>query len=153
MIQDVFSVLADPTRRAILEALRDGERPVGDLVEEVGVSQPTVSKHLRILREAAVVEQRAEGQKRFYTLCPEGLEPALQWLSTLSGKAPTATTGTTTPDAPRVVVGSEAGVRTGEVVDPVAAEVELASAGAPVQAKAEASRGGFLSNVFRRRRR
>ncbi|NKE08648.1 MULTISPECIES: ArsR/SmtB family transcription factor [Kocuria] len=80
MSSEIFAVLADPTRRALLVALSTGERPVGDLVEEVGASQPTVSKHLRILREAALVEQRADGQRRLYRVNAAGLEPIRQWL-------------------------------------------------------------------------
>lgn len=81
MTQDAFAVLADPTRRAILETLRDGEHPVGELVEAVGATQPTVSKHLRILREAHLVEQRADGQRRLYRLCEQGLEPVQLWMA------------------------------------------------------------------------
>lgn len=80
MSSEIFAVLADPTRRALLVALSTGERPVGDLVEEVGASQPTVSKHLRILREAGLVEQRADGQRRLYRVNSAGLAPIRQWL-------------------------------------------------------------------------
>lgn len=80
MSSEIFAVLADPTRRALLVALSTGERAVGDLVEEVGASQPTVSKHLRILREAGLVEQRADGQRRLYRVNSAGLAPIRQWL-------------------------------------------------------------------------
>jgi DNA-binding transcriptional ArsR family regulator len=63
-----FAVIADPTRRDILDVLRDGERPVGDLVDELGLSQPLVSKHLRVLREAGLVEVRPDAQRRLYRL-------------------------------------------------------------------------------------
>lgn len=80
MSSEIFAVLADPTRRALLVALSTDERPVGDLVEEVGASQPTVSKHLRILREADLVQQRADGQRRLYRVNPGGLAPIQRWL-------------------------------------------------------------------------
>ena len=66
MKDDVFAVLADPTRRHILSCLSRERLSVGELVEELGVSQPTVSKHLRVLREAQLVQTEAQGQKRFY---------------------------------------------------------------------------------------
>jgi DNA-binding transcriptional ArsR family regulator len=65
-IDDVFAVIAESTRRQILENLRDGDKAVGELVIELQVSQPTVSKHLKVLREAGLVTMRAQGQKRFY---------------------------------------------------------------------------------------
>lgn len=73
MTQDVFTALADPTRRALLEELSIGERAVGELVAAVEASQPTVSKHLRVLRESGLVHQRAVGQKRFYRIEAEPL--------------------------------------------------------------------------------
>jgi DNA-binding transcriptional ArsR family regulator len=75
-----FTVLAEPTRRRILDLLREGERPVGDLVERLSLSQPGVSKHLRILREAGLVDVRADAQKRLYRLRPEPLEEIDAWL-------------------------------------------------------------------------
>lgn len=78
---DVFSVLADPTRRRILDALREGENSVGDLVQALEVSQPTVSKHLKVLREAGVLRMRADGQRRIYAVEPGALHPAATWLS------------------------------------------------------------------------
>ncbi|MBG6084148.1 ArsR/SmtB family transcription factor [Zhihengliuella flava] len=81
--QKVFSALADPTRRRILEELAEGDVAVGDLVERVEASQPTVSKHLRVLRDAALVQTRAEGQRRYYRLQPAGLQQALAWFSPL----------------------------------------------------------------------
>jgi DNA-binding transcriptional ArsR family regulator len=80
MAIDVFAVVADGTRRGILTVLRTGDRPVGELVTELGVPQPTVSKHLKILREAGLVTMRAHGQKRFYALDPEPLEEIAGWL-------------------------------------------------------------------------
>ena len=73
MSHDAYSALSDPTRRRILAALQDGARPVGELVTELEVSQPTVSKHLKVLRDARMVSTRAQGQKRFYSIAPEPL--------------------------------------------------------------------------------
>lgn len=83
MIDDVFAVIADSTRRQILQALADGRRPVGELVEELGISQPTVSKHLKVLRNVKLVKSEASGQKRFYSLTPEPLESVVQWIESL----------------------------------------------------------------------
>lgn len=68
---DVFEALADPTRRRIMEALRGGEQPVGDVVERAGVHQSGVSRHLRILHESGFVSVRPDGQRRLYSLRPE----------------------------------------------------------------------------------
>ena len=76
-----FTVLAEPTRREILDLLRDGERPVGDLVEHLRISQPAVSKHLRVLREAGLVDVRADAQRRLYRLRPEPLAEVDAWLT------------------------------------------------------------------------
>ena len=76
-----FAVLAEPNRRRILDLLRDGERPVGDLVDALAVSQPGVSKHLSVLREAGVVEMRADGRRRLYRLRPEPLREIDAWLA------------------------------------------------------------------------
>ena len=78
--EDVFTVLAEQTRREILAALRDGDKAVGELVDELGASQPTVSKHLRVLREAGLVTMRAEGQRRYYKLETAPLNGISQWL-------------------------------------------------------------------------
>jgi len=80
MTATTFDVLADPTRRRILDALLEGPRPVGDLVARLGLSQPGTSKHLRILREAGLVEARKEAQRRVYELCPEPLAEVAAWL-------------------------------------------------------------------------
>ena len=76
-----FAVLAEPTRREILDLLRDGERPVGDLVDALGMSQPAVSKHLRVLRDAGLVTVRADAQRRYYGLRPEPLASIDEWLA------------------------------------------------------------------------
>ena len=76
----VLEVLAEPHRRRILDVLRHGELPVGALVVELGSSQPLVSKHLRVLREAGLVEARVDGQRRLYRLRPEPLVELDAWL-------------------------------------------------------------------------
>jgi len=78
---DPFETLADPTRRRIVEALRDGERPVGDIVREAGIHQSGVSRHLRILHEAGFVSVRPVGQQRLYALKPEPFQEFEAWLA------------------------------------------------------------------------
>ena len=73
--------LAQPTRRQILDLLRDDERPVGDLVERLDISQPAVSKHLRVLREVGLVGVRADAQRRLYRVRPEPLAELDVWLA------------------------------------------------------------------------
>ena len=75
-----FEVLAEPNRRLILDLLLEAERPVGELVEIMDVSQPAVSKHLRVLRQAGLVESRTEAQRRIYRVCPEPLRTMDEWL-------------------------------------------------------------------------
>jgi DNA-binding transcriptional ArsR family regulator len=75
-----FAVLAEPARRQILDLIRDEERPVGELVERVGLSQPGVSKHLRLLREAGLVEVRVDAQRRLYRVRAEPLAEIDAWL-------------------------------------------------------------------------
>jgi DNA-binding transcriptional ArsR family regulator len=75
-----FEVLAEPNRRRILDLLRAAERPVGELVDELEVSQPAVSKHLRVLREAGLVEVRADAQRRIYRVRTEPLRAIDEWL-------------------------------------------------------------------------
>jgi DNA-binding transcriptional ArsR family regulator len=76
-----FEVLAEPHRRRILELLRATERPVGELVQELALSQPAVSKHLRILREAGLVEVRGDAQRRLYSVRPEPLRVIDEWIA------------------------------------------------------------------------
>ena len=76
-----LQVLAEPTRVAILDALRDVERPVGELVGQVGLSQPAVSKHLRVLKEAGLVAARVDAQRRLYRIRPEPLADLDAWLA------------------------------------------------------------------------
>ena len=77
----VFEVLAEPHRRHIVELLRQGEQPVGALVAELSLTQPAVSKHLRVLREAGIVEVRGDAQRRLYRLRPEPLRAIDEWLA------------------------------------------------------------------------
>ena len=81
VVVTAFEVLAEPTRRRILDLLREGERPVGDLVDATAQSQPAVSKHLRVLRDAGFVEVRAEAQRRLYRLRAEPLQTLDEWLA------------------------------------------------------------------------
>jgi DNA-binding transcriptional ArsR family regulator len=76
-----LQVLAEPRRLAILELLRDGEQPVGELVAQIGLSQPAVSKHLRVLRESGLVEARVDAQRRLYRIRPEPLADLDEWLA------------------------------------------------------------------------
>jgi DNA-binding transcriptional ArsR family regulator len=79
-MEAAFEVLAEPNRRRILDLLRGAERPVGDLVAELAVSQPAISKHLRILREAGLVEVRSDAQRRLYRVRAEPLRAVQEWL-------------------------------------------------------------------------
>jgi DNA-binding transcriptional ArsR family regulator len=76
-----FDVLAEPNRRRILDLLRDSERPVGELVSQLELSQPAVSKHLRVLREAGLVHVRGDAQRRLYSVRPEPLRALDEWLA------------------------------------------------------------------------
>jgi DNA-binding transcriptional ArsR family regulator len=78
---DAFETLADPTRRRIVTALREGERQVGDIVREAGIHQSGVSRHLRILHEAGFVSVRPDGQRRLYALRPEPFRELDAWLA------------------------------------------------------------------------
>ena len=75
-----IDVIADPSRRHILDELRNGEQPVNGLVGRLGMSQPAVSKHLRVLREAGLVSVRPDGQRRLYRVRPEPLLELDAWL-------------------------------------------------------------------------
>jgi DNA-binding transcriptional ArsR family regulator len=77
---DAFNAIAEPSRRAILDVLAGGERPVNDLVEELGLTQPQVSKHLRVLREVGAVVVRDEGRRRLYSVNGQALKPIHDWV-------------------------------------------------------------------------
>ena len=80
-VNATLEVLATPTRRHILDALREGEQPVSELVRRVSLSQPAVSKQLRILRDAGLVTVRPDGQRRLYSLRSEPLAELAEWLA------------------------------------------------------------------------
>lgn len=79
--QSAFEVVAEPTRRRILDLLLAGERPVGDLVTDLAMSQPGVSRHLRVLRNAGLVKSRTEAQRRLYSINPGPLAELDAWLA------------------------------------------------------------------------
>jgi DNA-binding transcriptional ArsR family regulator len=101
---DVFAVIAEATRRDILVSLRQGDKAVGELVQELEASQPTISKHLKVLREADLVSMRAQGQKRYYALNPKPLAGVASWLETFDVGRPAATE----PSAPAAAVSAAA---------------------------------------------
>ena len=77
---DAFNAVAEPRRRQILDVLAGGERPVNDLVAELGLAQPQVSKHLRVLREVGVVDVREDGRQRLYRVNGLALRPIHEWV-------------------------------------------------------------------------
>jgi DNA-binding transcriptional ArsR family regulator len=77
---DAFNAIAEPRRRQILDALAGGERPVNDLVRLLGIAQPQVSKHLRVLREVGAVDVREDGRQRLYRLNGRALKPIHDWV-------------------------------------------------------------------------
>ena len=79
---DAFNAVAEPRRREILDLLARGERPVNDVVEMLGLGQPQVSKHLRVLREVGLVSVRGSGRQRLYKLNAERLRPIHEWIRT-----------------------------------------------------------------------
>jgi DNA-binding transcriptional ArsR family regulator len=80
-VRATFEVLAEESRRRILDLLLAGERPVGDLVRMLSLSQPAVSKHLKVLRDAGRVESRTDAQRRIYRVRPEPLRDVDEWLA------------------------------------------------------------------------
>jgi DNA-binding transcriptional ArsR family regulator len=78
---DAFNAVAEPRRRQIVDLLSAGERAVGDLVQELGLGQPQVSKHLRVLREVGLVDVRDQGRLRLYRLNGQALKPIHDWVS------------------------------------------------------------------------
>lgn len=79
-VADVFEILADPTRRRLIQVLRQGERSVGELVDEVDIGQPGVSRQLRILHDAGFVDVRAQHQRRLYSLRAEPFQELDDWM-------------------------------------------------------------------------
>ena len=82
-----FEALGDPNRRAIVELLRDGDRSVRELADELPISRPAVSRHLRLLKQAGLVTDRAEGTRRLYRLHDEGIEAVRDYLERVWGEA------------------------------------------------------------------
>lgn len=121
VVQEVFAVIAEGTRRDILSSLAREQKAVGQLVEELGVSQPTVSKHLRVLRDAGVVTMRAQGQKRFYSINTAPLVLASAWLDGLGAGVPAAVVPVSVPGA--VASGAVAVVPGSDALVPGAAPV------------------------------
>jgi DNA-binding transcriptional ArsR family regulator len=80
-VPDVFQILADPTRRRLVDALRDGERSVGELVKVVDIGQPGVSRQLAILEDAQFVVVRPDGRRRLYALRPERFRELSEWVT------------------------------------------------------------------------
>ncbi len=78
---DVFAAIADPTRRAILDRLRDGEQPVKQLAEPFDMSLPAISQHLQVLCEVGLVSQQRAGRQRLYRLNPEPLKQVSEWVA------------------------------------------------------------------------
>ncbi|WP_224047492.1 metalloregulator ArsR/SmtB family transcription factor [Arthrobacter sp. NicSoilB4] len=135
---DVFAVIAEATRRDILVSLRKGDKAVGELVQELEASQPTISKHLKVLREADLVSMRAQGQKRYYTLNPKPLAGIASWLETFD-------VGAAAPATPQAISPAPSPVRTPDhrlhsVPDTLAEAATAAPAPAPQPAAALAGR-------------
>lgn len=134
MTDDVFAVIAEATRRDILVSLRKGDKAVGELVQELEASQPTISKHLKVLREADLVSMRAQGQRRYYTLNTKPLAGVANWLETFDvGPVAAATAPARIPDTlPRPAPAT-------------LAEAAAAQASPPAAALAGRATGGLLS--------
>jgi DNA-binding transcriptional ArsR family regulator len=86
----LFRALADPTRRRIFESLRSGPRAVGELADDLPVSRPAVSQHLKVLKEAGLLRQRRQGTRSYYSIDPRGLEPLRTYLESFWGEVLTA---------------------------------------------------------------
>ncbi|MFC9333716.1 ArsR/SmtB family transcription factor [Arthrobacter sp. NPDC057009] len=131
---DVFAVIAEATRRDILVSLQAGDKAVGELVEELAASQPTISKHLKVLREADLVSMRAQGQKRYYAINTKPLEGVASWLETFDvGRAAPAAA------SPEAATQQAAAQRADETQTGTARTA--AGAGSPATAAAAASTG------------
>ena len=86
----VFSALSDPTRRIVFERLRAGPKPVGEIAQGLSVTRPAVSQHLKVLKEAGLVDDRSEGTRRIYQIDPKGLRAMRAWLDQFWDSALTA---------------------------------------------------------------
>jgi ArsR family transcriptional regulator len=140
---DIFDVVADPTRRDVLHLLLTAHRAsiasqremsVGEMVERLGLTQPTVSKHLRVLRDHGLVSVREDGQHRYYRLDPTPLTGIEAWVTPYLGRGPVGTVGNTPFSS---LPGHAAGDRVGRVV----AERTLKARRAVEDARAQVSRG------------
>ncbi len=119
---DIFDVLAEPTRRDILRRLLDGEASVGDLVEALGLTQPTVSKHLAQLRDAELVTVREDGRNRIYALRAAPLGTVDAWLAPFLEGAPSTAEHDDESDAGPTIFAAWAGAEAGDRVGRVAAD-------------------------------
>ncbi|WP_104180684.1 helix-turn-helix transcriptional regulator [Arthrobacter sp. B0490] len=167
-IDDVFAVIAEGTRRQILRHLRDGDKAVGELVIELQVSQPTVSKHLKVLREAGLVTMRAQGQKRYYSLDTAPLGHVREWLAGFEAAGAQAPASTdpgaalqgrpdpapeTVSDAIAAAEPAEAGVLAAAVLaGPAPAEVDIPRPQIGRTMGRAAERAADLLSQLRRRR-
>lgn len=146
MTDDVFAVIAESTRRDILVALRAGDKAVGELVEELAASQPTISKHLKVLREAQLVSMRAQGQKRYYALNRGPLEGIASWLETFDvGAKASASPNSTLQAVPHTSVQNQEArggeVPAGKALDPAAQGRKETGQAAAEQAPAHLKEG------------
>ena len=143
MTDDVFAVIAEATRRDILVSLRKGDKAVGELVQELEASQPTISKHLKVLREADLVSMRAQGQKRYYTLNPKPLAGIASWLETFDVGAAAAPAPAPAPAPSPARTTETSAARTAESklqpVPDTLAEAATATAAPPAAHAAPAS--------------
>ncbi|OUM42028.1 ArsR/SmtB family transcription factor [Arthrobacter sedimenti] len=128
-IDDVFAVIAEGTRRQILKHLRDGDKAVGELVVELQVSQPTVSKHLKVLREAGLVSMRAQGQKRYYSLDTAPLGLVRDWLAEFEPRAVQPGVPEPAGGNAQAAAGPEAGSGAGPDAEPAAVPDAAPAAG------------------------
>ena len=96
-----LEALADPTRRAVLEQLREGPQPVGEIAAHLPVSRPAVSQHLKVLKGAGLVTDRAEGTRRLYAVSPDGLHALRTWLDSFWTDVLQAYKEAATPPKPR----------------------------------------------------
>ncbi|BCW11963.1 MULTISPECIES: metalloregulator ArsR/SmtB family transcription factor [Paenarthrobacter] len=128
---DVFAVIAEATRRDILVSLRSGDKAVGELVEELAASQPTISKHLKVLREADLVSMRAQGQKRFYALNPKPLAGVANWLETFD-VVPSVPAAVAPAAAPAAVEPAAAPVETPTLPEAINQAAKVHASGTPV---------------------
>ena len=147
---DIFDVLADGTRRDILRRLLDGEATVGDLVEALGSTQPTVSKHLAQLRDAELVTVREDGRKRVYALRAAPLQTVDAWLSPfLGGAVSTAVADEAGPTIFAAWAGSDAGEAVGRVAADAAHQARVALEAA--QEKIQGAQKRVVEKLPRRR--